>query len=267
MPRHPLRLVLALLCLLAASGAAEGQIPDLIFVCSGQSNMVGLGDTAGLDAAAQEVPPNLTLWDAKKGQWNHLRLGARIGPDFRFGAEMARSMPGRVVGLVKHAVIGTSLLAWSPQWTKEQADRTQNGVSGPLYDQLKEQVQRARAAAPRAPVTGVIWMQGERDAKFPEAAQAYADNLTLLVQAFRRDFGDARLPVVWGQIKELERAKGCALVRQAQQELPQRLARTAMVGTEGVTLNKDNLHYSGEGQILLGTRFAEAMRRLLAETK
>jgi hypothetical protein len=109
----------------------------------------------------------------------------------------------------------------------------------------------------------MLWMQGERDARTQEAAQAYGVKLRELVLAIRKDVGRDDLPFLCGQVNPPY--PYAETVRLAQASLPSTVRRTILIRTEGLEKNSDNLHYSTEGQIELGRRFAAAYLQLIRE--
>jgi len=59
-----------------------------------------------------------------------------FGPESAFAHAMAEAWPNETIGIVKQAAGGTGVLAWHPNWTKEQADRTKNAGRGNLFKAL-----------------------------------------------------------------------------------------------------------------------------------
>jgi hypothetical protein len=45
-----------------------------------------------------------------------------FGPEIAFGHEMAKAWPNETIGIIKFSTGGTSLLAWKPDWSKEDGD-------------------------------------------------------------------------------------------------------------------------------------------------
>ena len=105
--------------------------PPLVFVLAGQSNMVGQGVTAELTADQMITPPNVT--DLMETGATGLFDRARFGPEVSLVPRLAQEWPDRELIFVKHAVGGTSLLAWEPEWDASRAELTRNAEVGPLY--------------------------------------------------------------------------------------------------------------------------------------
>jgi len=83
----------------------------------------------------------------KDGKWQPLRphepanQGQRrvgltelhFGPEIAFAHEMAKAWPDETIGIIKFSIGGTSVLAWKPDWSKEDATRIE-GIPDDLTD-------------------------------------------------------------------------------------------------------------------------------------
>ncbi|MBN1564391.1 MAG: hypothetical protein JXA10_11165 [Anaerolineae bacterium] len=234
-----------------------------VFILAGQSNMVGYGKIAELPRSMRKLPPNITLKNhCPRGFFARRR---KFGPEIAFANVIASAMPGTQVLLVKYAVNATSLLAWSPEWSAEQAARTANADVGPLYATLTQHVKNAlRGQSFR--FAGILWMQGERDALYPDAAQEYKRNFTALIARFRADTHTPDLPVIFGQIMPPDEWTGRATVQQALASVAQTVPYTALVPTDDIPKDNGPFHYGTAGQLLLGRRFAEAYLKMKGYT-
>ncbi|WBU65425.1 calcium-binding protein [Paracoccus aerodenitrificans] len=98
--------------------------------------------------------------------------------------------------LVHHAVNGSSLSPYldvhgNGDWSA--ADRADDGE---LLDQLFAKIDDTLTSLEgEGRLAGVIWIQGETDARFDGASREYADRLMDLHQAFLDRFGDHRMAV------------------------------------------------------------------------
>ena len=157
--------LIALACSAAAVTwlAAQTAAPQ-VFILSGQSNMVGQGRTADLPDALTRLPPNVTYY--LNGEPTSFAAQPQFGPEVSFTHELANAWPGEPIIVIKFAVGGTSLLAWAPEWRQALARRTRNENQGPLYQRLMGYIASAEIG-PRPRLAAVLWMQGERDARYP----------------------------------------------------------------------------------------------------
>jgi hypothetical protein len=273
-PGRPLRRAALVLALALPAGDAAGDAagdppPGLaIYLLAGQSNMSGRG-------RVEDLPPgfpahgvriwNLTnadAWapaaeplDATEGQVDRVSRDRRpgVGPGLAFADAVAEARPGLGVGLVPCARGGASMAEWRPAPGRDT-----------LYGSC---LRRARLAARRGRIAGVLWYQGESDAASAAEAEAWGRRFAELVAAWRRDLGEPRLPVafaVLGAISPARRAEpGFAewdRVKAAQRAV--RIPGVAAVEAEAVELSRDGLHLSAAGALALGRRLADAMLAL-----
>jgi hypothetical protein len=249
-----------LLAPLALLHAAE---PPLVLILSGQSNMVGYGQSGQLSPEWRKPPANVTFMNW--GRTQELATGS-IGPEVTLAHALARAMPGRQIVLFKAAHGGTSQLAWQPDLDQARIDRlklSHDQRVGHAYAQLIAAWKKAFPAGEIKPAA-LLWMQGESDARVPELAKDYPQHLTHLIAALRRDLDSPQMKVVIGEINP---AKGTPVspfpfvdeVRAAQRAIPAKDSLTVCISTDGLTKAKDQVHYDTAGLQGLGLRFAEAL--------
>ena len=183
--------------------------PTKTFICAGQSNMVGWGDSTKLPDDLRKGNDRLLMFE--NGKWQPLKLikpamakqrqygmtEFSFGPEIAFGHEMAKAWPDETIGIIKFAIGGTSVLAWKPDWSKEDADRVGQGRHGSLYKKLMQKVEQARKARD-IEIVGFLWLQGGGDMKKADVAKEYLDNLKSLVAAVRKATGEPDLPFIYG---------------------------------------------------------------------
>ncbi|MFT3787281.1 MAG: sialate O-acetylesterase [Tepidisphaeraceae bacterium] len=220
-----------------------------VYVLMGQSNMVGR-DTKGVD---QQVDTPRILALNGNGQWvvarepMHVR-GTGIGPGIPFAQHMLEADPSVTIGLVPCAVGGTSLNRWMK--------------GAELYEAA---VRRAKMASESGTLKGVLWHQGESDATSEKNATTYERRLTTMLIDLRQDLGDARLPIVIGQIGEFltkEKQPFADIVRDAIRSISSKLQNVGYADSAGLLDKGDKLHFSADAQREMGVRFAKAMAAL-----
>ena len=91
--------------LLAPQAALRSAEPPLVLILSGQSNMVGQGQSGQLPPELRTPPANVTLM--KRGSPQTLATG-QIGPEVTLDHALSSAMPGRQIVLFKAAHGGTS---------------------------------------------------------------------------------------------------------------------------------------------------------------
>jgi len=185
-----------------------------------------------------------------------------FGPELALALALAAAYPDERLVLVKYAVDGSSLLDWAPDWDAATAALTGFAEFGPLYDKLLALVKEAtaeRGVGQGCRPAAAVWMQGERDALYPQVAAAYEANLVALIEALRADLGVPDLPFLIGQVDPPpERYPAAAVVRAAQAALARTVPGVYLVDTDGLSRDDDGVHYDTAGQLALGRRFAEA---------
>ena len=274
------------LCALAACDMQKTELepaPETaaaaVFILAGQSNMAGHGRIDEVPQRYELMPSNITFhdftqtfdrsayraWhDGKDLEADHdflfPRSPGRFGPERGFAARLNEATPGRDVILIKWALGGTGMAEWSPDWAASDfAERSIPAVRGPLYRKALSAVRDVEIERPYE-YRGLLWFQGENDARSLEAAESYGENLSRLIEAWRRDTGVEDLPLFIGMINPESDRHAFVDVVQAEIE---RFARedpdTIVVPTVGLTKYEDGIHYDSQGQIELGIRFGEAV--------
>jgi hypothetical protein len=262
-----LAIVLVLWALLAAGCAAE--IVDApiskckLYILAGQSNMVGRGRYDQLPPEERLLPDNVAI-RARSLDHHLAEVEGVFGPEHSLARVLGRAYPDHSLFLVKYAVDASSLLDWQPVWTEEDATLTGHAQYGPLYQSLMGWLEKTRGTIPEdCEAAAFFWMQGERDALFPEAARQYEENLVRLIAHIRADLGVPDLPFFLGQVNPpTEQYPAVEEVRAAQARLAERVRHTALVPTDGLSKAADGLHYDTAGQVELGRRFAQAYQAM-----
>ncbi len=228
------------------AGAVAPESPTLIFLLAGQSNMAGLAEVSLLPQAFQTLPSNVRIWNGTA--WVKMAAqGLTFGPEIAFAYAVATALPDERIGIVKFAQGGTAIAQWNPK----------NAQS--LYGELMKQYRAALAAAPKARPAAMLWMQGERDSREVATATAYERNLKELVSVTRQHVDEPKLAFLCGLVNPpVQTYPYVNKVRAAQTTLPKQMANVAVVSTDGLPKQADNLHYNVPGQLELGLRFAKA---------
>lgn len=232
------------------------QAKELIFILAGQSNMVGQGTAKELAPAYRKVPNNVEFYyNGYKTPLNRFR---HFGPEIGFAHEISRHFPRDTIKLIKFAVGGTSLFAWDPNWNALKAKSTRNASAGFLFKKL---IKTAKISVKNqnAKLSGVLWMQGEADAKYPVAAKQYAGNLNRFVTKLRLELKSPNALFIMGSINPpLRLFPATPIVQQAQKQAARSIRNLRLIKTEDLEKRNDHLHYSTKGQLELGKRFARA---------
>lgn len=257
------RCVLVVALVLAAwmTAPAEAQGPVLpdrerfhLFLLAGQSDMAGRGDVSPTD---REPHPRVLML-TRDGTWApavdpmHFDKPdiVGVGPGRAFGLAIAEAIPDITVGLIPAAVGGSPIDAWQP---------------GAYYPPTKshpwdDALRRARQAARVGTLQGILWHQGESDAK-AELAAEYAGKLHALVARWRSALGTPTLPFIAGRLGRFEGQPWDApreAIDAAHRALPDVVPHTACVSADGLTHKGDGVHFDAASARELGRRYADA---------
>lgn len=208
-------------------------------------------------------------------QWTTLRPASNsagyFGPEIGFGNRMAELYPGRRIALIKHAVGGTDLGAdWNPG--AYPGDTSHFGPQLATFVQTVNSGLASLIAQGYTPVIqGMLWQQGERDARNSAYGPEYDRNLSHFIRRMRAQFDAPNMPFIYGQVLPVPLVGYDYRddVRQGQLDVDEdsgHLSATdgaRFVPADDLPMNSDNLHVSAAGQIELGTRFAQAIETVV----
>ena len=225
-----------------------GQRSDYdVYLLIGQSNMAGRGTLLPsdynekmdgiflLDTAGTPVPATHPF-----NQYSSIRKTLKIqqmNPGYSFSKRMHALHPDRPVLIVCNPRGGTSILEWMP---------------GTKYYQ--EAVRRTRQALRYGQLKGIVWHQGCSDAT--QRTYVYMDHLEEMVSSLRKDLDAGVVPFIAGEIPQWL-PYSPAFNRQIR-TIEKRIPLSAWVSSAGCppVAGPDDPHFSREGQIILGERYA-----------
>ena len=229
-----------------------------IYLLIGQSNMGGRGEIT--PEYADAIPGVWVLrgpddWVEGKNPMNYystIQGGTlnKMNPGYGFSVKMRSLRPDRPIGIVSNARGATGLDQWMP---------------GTNYYQ--QAVQRARLAMEYGTIKGVLWHQGEQDAKLidPTHIDTYLDRITVMITALREDLGVPDLPFIAGQIYQ----KDCCNYKEFNDMMAEGFAgilpNTDLVYSNGLSSNGDNVHFNTESQRILGERYADKIYPFISD--
>lgn len=246
-------LFLTLLCFTALAQHPGPEKMD-IYLLMGQSNMAGRGE---IDAYYAKVKHPRVRMLTRDNRWVTARHPlhfdkprvAGVGPGLAFGLAMAQADSTAIIGLVPCAVGGTPISRWQPGAFDKH-------TSTHPYD---DALQRIREAAKAGTIKGVIWHQGEGDAR-EASAKVYLEKLLNLIDRLRSETGNPDLPFLAG---ELGRYKpNYHFINDVLPELPRQSPHTAVISSEGLWHKGDGTHFDSPSATALGRRYAKAMQAL-----
>ena len=284
--------LLILLCLTAPLAAAETR--DLILV-AGQSNAVGF-DAFASELPAEPADKEVLFWwrvgdpppdehdVTSGGRWlplqpqpkgsplltptpeakkatprqygNFARAEGGFGPEFGLAREL-RARESRPLAIIKAAFSGTSVAQdWNPD---------DPGSGGACYRALLTTVRDALAVAKAQDIDlqfrALVWVQGESDAN-PQHAPVYRENLARLLTCLRRDLATPDLIALIGVNTRFGNGKNPDMPRviESQKAVAAADPLTHYVDTTGAeTLPPSHTHFTAQGTLEIGRRYAEAL--------
>lgn len=139
------------------------------------------------------------------------------------------------------------------------------------YDQALE---RARVAMKSGTLKGIIWHQGESDSHSGRSV-GYEDKLRRVVEQFRKDLGDEKLPFVSGLLFKYEVVKkvegkpsvnqDAKAINNAILDLQKLLGHYKVVALKKAKDKGDGTHLDSRSAREMGKKYAEAMAQLIKE--
>lgn len=233
------------------SGIIGGQHGYDVFLLIGQSNMAGRGKMiAGdelpfsdqvflLDDVGEAVPASNPL-----NKYSSIRKDLSeqgINPGFSFSKRIAAET-GRKILLVVNARGGSHINEWATDKSYYQ-----------------EAVRRTRQALKLGTLVGILWHQGEAGSSSPEG---YLDKLKPIVEGLRTDLSAPNVPFVAGEIASWH--ENASKFNPVIQGIAKVIPNTDYVSSAGCTplIDTSDPHFSRDGQILLGDRYAEKILKM-----
>jgi hypothetical protein len=238
----------------------------MTFVLIGQSNMVGWTESTfqELPSWMKSTPRNVRFYQHGREMEFSAQPGGRIGPEVAFAKFIAAYYPGRRLNIIKLAVGGTSIYDWAKTWNPRVSFRMADSrIRQSLYALLTRQIELSGVLSGDKKIAAFIWMQGERDARFPMAANAYFRNMSQFIGDLRQDYNSPDARFILGRVNPpLTHHPAVNIIRCAQQQLASRVRLTHFITTDDLQKAADNIHYNTQGQMRLGRRFADEYKRM-----
>lgn len=184
-----------------------------------------------------------------------------INPGFSFSRKIHEAT-GRKILLVVNARGGTTLGQWQKGaepicFDASFGDEPEKyGKTVSLYD---EAVTRCREAMRHGALKAVLWHQGEGNVADPKS---YMKQLPLFVRHIRDDLGvSADVPFIAGEI--YEGFNNADAFNASLDRIGEVVENGYCVSSDGCKAKSDGVHFTREGQLLLGERYAEAVMNIV----
>ena len=257
-----------LLFLFCCSPLFAKETIQVIILC-GQSNADGRAQSPKIPKSYKSKFANILLFHGNASGNSHLscpgyqlismRTGSaslkkgknQFGPEIGLANKLEKTYPQDKFCIIKYAKGGSSLFS---DWNLT------NGIHlKKLRNTVNQGLNALKNAGYRPQIRALVWHQGESDANDKRAPQ-YKAKLTRFIKQLELDFSTT-MHIALGQISSQQKLnkKSSLIVRQAQQELAESKEGYSLVKSEGLSLQKDKLHFDAAGQISLGEAYAEAL--------
>ena len=223
-----------------------------VYLLIGQSNMAGRGYLT--DEDKKEVVDGVFLLGPEDtpvpathpfNQYSTIRkhIGMQqMGPGYSF-AKVMKQHSKRPILLVYNAKGGTTIAEW-----------------GEGTEFFNEAVRRTLEAKKFGKLKGIVWHQGCGDSG--SRVDTYMESLKAMVSALRRDLKASKVPFIAGELPYWRPTSENfnKMIRTISDNIP----NSAWVSAEGCGMRAEpkDPHFSREGQIILGERYAEKMLQM-----
>ncbi|MFI3258905.1 MAG: sialate O-acetylesterase [Rikenellaceae bacterium] len=245
-------LIILLVATLPSEAKSRAKAEYDLYLMIGQSNMAGRGymtesDTLKSIEGVYILDRDGQIVEARNplNQYSTIRKGMsmqQIGPSLSFGEKLHRET-GRKILLVVNARGGSSIEEWAPDNDKTKF--------------FEEAVRRTKQAiAQGGELKGVIWHQGCSDSS-DQKRELYMGRLKVLVESLRGELRDKRLYFVAGELGYWRESSPA--FNEMLHSIGDVIPNSDYISAEGAGMraDKSDPHFSREGQIILGERYAE----------
>ena len=256
------------------------------YILAGQSNMQGSGNLKQVGEKFAKPLKGVFIWNQKAQKFEVFKGAGRFGPELGFAHRLRELQPKGDIYLLKLGLSGQPLHHGmdNQSWlNNEFAPKRRNFYPGKnrkdpnqglhyinLMKRYDAAVKSLTDTKVRLALKGIVWMQGEADAKHKPSGSSYGESLARFKKRVEEDTSSGVVPFVFGKVLpgDVVPAKF-----KAYKELHQQMKQVDMdsghkdsvlgmrlVGAPKDMMKKDNVHYTSDGYITIGTDFANAMK-------
>ncbi len=283
-------------CSMQSKDSSCGQAPN-VYIFAGQSNMEGQGKISALAPDQKQPLPRVWFWNGRLFEpldASKTLLSSQpgyFGPELNFARTLKQAQPDRDVYIIKYFSSGKALdSGWDDQtwagdavgpnrWNFYPGQSPADLNQGNCYRQMIEMIQTALGQLRREQldyaIRAIIWVQGEQDSKNETSASRYARNLKTFYHRLCTDIQSDTPFLLYSELLPHEpaapRFTHREQIRRSQRHAdadsghPEAIDKATWVPTKGCPVyettaqgHRDAVHYTTEGQLLLGERLAQA---------
>jgi len=227
-----------------------------VFLMAGQSNMAGRGFVEPCDT----VPHKRILSVNREGELIlakeplHFYEPSNTGLDcgLSFGKTLLKGIPKNISVLIIPTAIGGSSIQ---QWIGDSLFREVK-----LLSNFRE---KAAWGAKYGQIKGILWHQGESDAKETNIP-VHEEKLAVLFSVFRNIANNDSLPVFIGELGSFSKNnENWQLINQKLRNYASVDPYSFVISTYDLKDKGDKVHFDSEGQRIMGERFAKEYIKFL----
>lgn len=249
-----------------------------LYLCIGQSNMVGKGIVAPEDTIPNPRFLSLSATEAndgrKIGEWRLAQSGncrpgydyaMQVSPTDYFGRTMTEYLPENItVGILQVGVDGCPMRMFDresqfpdsihPDWMEGQIAAYDHDPHGRLITLAKQ------ALSEGWQIKGLLVHQGETDAY----SEYWPNELNKVYNQFREELGiTEEWPILVGEAIGIDQNGVCAHANPTLDSVHEFIPNAWTISSYGCEASEDNLHFSAAGYRKLGKRYAIKMLQLM----
>jgi len=228
-----------------------------VFLLAGQSNMLGSAPVGSIPPDRVAIPPGVDYW-VNGVQRFTFDWSSGFGPEVEFAYDMREKYPYNDIILVKTADGARSL--YGAFWPVDDAGRQATaGDASWLYGDLLPNHVAAVASKTNTVMKGILWVQGEADAKVEICSTTYESNLNVFLTAVLNDIGSFPRFAGVRLRSDIAGRNYEAGVRAAMTNCPTAMPGGIpcfMIDSDSYVMQGDNLHYNAASVIQMGADFA-----------
>ncbi|MCK0192154.1 sialate O-acetylesterase [Arenibacter sp. F20364] len=225
-----------------------------VFILAGQSNMAG----RGLVEPQDTVPDKRVYTINKQGKMIfakeplHFYEPSMAGLDsgLAFGKALTQHIPDSISVLLIPTAVGGSSIS---QWLNDSIHREVK-----LFSNFKRMTELGMQYGT---VKGILWHQGESDAKTKEAP-LYQIKLSELFYQFRKIIGNQETTVVIGQLGSYATNALWSKINDHIKYYVSTDPNAGIISTSDLKHKGDKVHFNSEAQRLMGERYANEFMKL-----
>jgi hypothetical protein len=225
-----------------------------VFILAGQSNMAGRGLVEPQDTVPNKRVFTLNkhgdIISAKEPLHYYEPSMAGLDCGLSFGKALIAQIPDSISVLIIPTAVGGSSIS---QWLNDSIHREVQ-----LLSNFKQKAQSGRRFGV---IKGILWHQGESDAKGKEAA-LYQSRLSKLFHEFRKITGNKETRIVIGQLGSFSTN---ALWPKINDHITYYVSTdpyAGLINTSDLEHKGDKVHFNSEAQRLMGERYADQFMKL-----